>query len=222
MKRAVKIGLMLLAVVALSGCVDIVQYISGSGSTIDVYLRLTLQKGAFELANSFSDEPEDMDQMFEEEFGINESEVTESLPFGIEPEYTPVDSEFEFGFELRYSAPRSVLSQEGPDDAGFVPVITASGLRIPFAEQGDGEEQEAEPGPEDGGDDEFANAFLGGSRYRLMLSKRLVSRVREANLVTSDESRPVLVTELPDVWMIEFPTSLWLNAPSGTYLDVRF
>lgn len=216
MRRIVTLGVIAIAVVALSGCVDVVQYISGDGSAIDVYLRLTLQKSAFELANSFSDEPQDMEEMFDEEFGLNEAEVTETLPFGIEPEYTAVNSEFEYGFELRYSAPRSVLAQKPEGDAGFVPMISASGVRIPFAEQ------EGSGGEQGEGDDEFADAFLGGSRYRLMLSKRLVSRVSDAYIVTPSDAREVLVTEFPDVWMIEFPTSLWLSAERGTYLDVRF
>lgn len=219
MKHVARTVVIALALIALSGCVDVVQYISGDGAAIDVYLRLTLQKGAFELANSFSDEPQDMEETFDQEFGLNESEVVADFPFGIEPEYAPINSEFEYGFELRYSAPRSVLGQEPEGEAGFVPFIDAEGVRIPFADQEGsvmGEDGEGE------GDDEFANAFLGGSRYRLMLSKRLVSRVSEARLVTPSDSREVLVTEFPDVWMVEFPTSLWLNAESGTYLDVRF
>ncbi|MFP4376180.1 MAG: hypothetical protein ACLFP4_03985 [Spirochaetales bacterium] len=30
------------------------------------------------------------------------------------------------------------------------------------------------------------------------------------------------MTDLPDVWMIEFPSSLRLNAPSGTTREVVF
>ncbi len=218
MKRVVRFAVVALAMVALTSCVDVVQYISGDGTIIDVYLRLTLQKSAFELANSFADEPQDMTEMFEDDFELTEEEVTAEFPAGIEPEYTQVNSEYEYGFELRYSADRSVLSQAPESSAGFIPTVTTRGIRIPFAQA------EAQEGGEAGGGDgdEFANAFLGGSKYRLMISKRLVSRVSDARIVNSEGDRDVLVTELPDVWMVEFPTSLWLNAEQGTYLDVRF
>ena len=46
-KRILAAAIVSAAVLLTGGCVDVVQYISGSGSDIDVYLRFALQKSAF-------------------------------------------------------------------------------------------------------------------------------------------------------------------------------
>ena len=198
---------------AVTGCVDVVQYISGSGSTIDVYLRVALQKSAFALANAFSDQPQDLDRMFAEEFSLDRAEVLATMPAGITAEYRAVVTEFEYGFELSYSADRDLLA--GLDaEAAFVPRIGPRGMTIPLAESN------GEGNGDDG--DEFAAAFLGGAKYRVFISRRLVSRLTSARLVTAGEAVSLTVVQLPDVWMIEFPISLWLMAAETPTLEVIF
>ncbi|TVQ18193.1 MAG: hypothetical protein EA382_17985 [Spirochaetaceae bacterium] len=212
--RRVRTAVTIAAVaVVVSGCVDVVQYISGSGSTIDVYLRFALQKSAFEMANAFSDQPQNLDQMFAEEFNLERAQVLATLPEGIAADYRALNTEFEYGFELSYSADRDVLARV--DGAGaFVPRIGPSGMSIPLAESSGGG---------DGGEgDQFAAAFLGGAKYRVFVSRRLVSRVSSARLVTAQQAIDVSVVELPDVWMIEFPVSLWLMAAETPTLEVVF
>ena len=202
--------------IVFTGCVDVVQYISGSGSTIDVYLRLTLNKGAFEMANSMSDDPQDVEEMFEEDFDLEEQQVLDELPPGVEASFTTVNDEFEYGFELSYSAERSVLAELEGEPGAFVPRVGTRGMSIPLAEGGDGS------GAEGGQGDEFAAAFLGGSKYRVFVSRRLVSRISSAHLVTDEESMEVSVIELPDVWMIQFPVALWLSSPGTPTLEIRY
>jgi hypothetical protein len=202
-----------LAVMVLGGCLDVVQYVSGSDGNVDVYLRLTLQKSVFELANSMGDDPQDLDQMFEDEFQLNEDEVVGELPPGVKADFKRVNSDYEFGFELRYSAPREVLAEVPDSDSAFVPRIDRRSMTIPLGDAGN------EGG---GGGDEFANAFLGSSKYRLLVSKRFVSRISVARLYTGDDSIELPVTDLPDVWMIEFPTSEWINAEEPPSLEVIF
>jgi hypothetical protein len=216
--RRVRTVLLAAAVGLLAtGCVDVVQYVSGSGSTIDVYLRLTLQKGAFEMANQFSDEPQDPDEMFEEEFELDEATVLEELPAGIDAAYEQVNDEFEYGFELRYSASRDTLADLDEQQAALVPRVTRQGMTIPLASDGEsGDTGSAEES------DEFAAAFLGGAKYRVFVSRRLVSRISSARLVSGDESTEVTVIELPDVWMVQFPVSLWLMAEQTPTLEIRY
>lgn len=126
-------------------------------------------------------------------------------------------TEYEFGFELEYSAPRNILDGERSPDDVFIPSIRRDGLTIPISAEESGE---SEMGGGEG--DEIASAFLGGSKYRLLISKRLVSRVSQARLVTPEASTPVHIMELPDVWMVEFPAAQWLSAPRGTRLEVIF
>lgn len=204
------------ALLVLTGCVDVVQYISGTGSTIDVYLRLTLNKGAFEMANSMSDEPEDLEQMFEEDFDLEEQEVLGQLPPGVDASFETVNDEFEYGFVLSYSADRGTLADLGGEAGAFVPQVGARGMTIPLAEGGEGGQAEGGQG------DQFAAAFLGGSKYRVFVSRRLVSRISSAHLVTDQGSTEVSVIELPDVWMVQFPVALWLMSPSAPSLEIRY
>ena len=213
--KHVKLTVVLVALVALAGCVDVVQYISGAGSQIDVFLRLTLQKSAFDLGNALADEPQDMDEMFSSEFELDEDTVSEELPPGVTADFAQVNDEFEYGFELRYSADREILrTMDDYGDGFFVPRISNFGLSIPLGPANDGSEG--------GQGDEFAAAFLGGSKYRLFISKLLVSRVSQAFLVSPGTRTPVSILELPDVWMIQFPVSLWLTAEEAPSLEVIF
>ncbi|MFP4113688.1 MAG: hypothetical protein ACOC2Y_03615 [Spirochaetota bacterium] len=216
--RLVALGALVVGLTA--GCVDVVQYISGSGSDINVYLRLTLQKAAFEMANEFSDDPEDPDEMFEEEFELDRDTVLEEMPPGIDADYRRVNDEFEYGFELSYSAPRSTLAALRGDEAAFVPRVTRNGMTIPLApgnEAGEG----AEAG-EGGQGEEFAAAFLGGAKYRVFVSKMLVSRIRSARIASGGVTTEVTVIELPDVWMVQFPVSLWLMSDDASVLEISF
>ena len=69
---------------------------------------------------------------------------------------------------------------------------------------------------------ERPDAFLGGTKYRLMISKRLVSRISEARVLTGPDSIPIGITDLPDVWLIEFPISLWYGAEHSSTLEILF
>jgi hypothetical protein len=209
--RAARVIAALAAVLALAGCLDVVQYVSGSAGEIEVFLRLTLQKSVFELASSMGGEPQNLDEMFEQEFNLNEDEVMGELPPGLEAEFSSVNSPSEFGFELRYRASRALLESAPDGDAAFVPRISPTGMSIPLGEGQGGE-----------GSDEFAAAFLGSSKYRLLISKRFVSRVSEARLVAADESYPVTVIDLPDVWLLEFPIGLWVGSTEASVLEVLF
>jgi len=199
------------AALLLSGCIDIVQYVSGTGSDIDVFFRLTLQKGIFEMANAFGDQPQDLDSMFEEEFNLDEDEVISELPPGVSADFTSVNSDSEFGFELRYSASRKALDGLSDDEAAFVPRVSPQGIVIPLPE-GNGSAET----------DEFANAFLGSAKYRLMISKRLVSRISDARIISGPDSTSISVTDLPDVWLLEFPIGLWYASDYSPRVEILF
>ena len=209
--RTLSVVAILGRVILLSGCLDIIQYVSGSGSEIEVYFRLTLQKSVFELGSAFGDAPQDLAKMFESEFNLNEEEVMSELPPGVEAEFEPISTDYEVGFELRYSAPRALLDSLPDTEAVFVPRVSAWGMIIPLGE-GNGA----------GDSDEFADAFLGSSKYRLMISKRLVSRVSQARVLAGPDSFPVSVTDLPDVWLLEFPMSLWFGSEYSPILEILF
>ena len=201
---------LLVAVVLLSGCIDLVQYISGSASEVDVYFRLTMQKSIFEMASAFGEEPQDLDAMFEE-FDLNEEDVVAELPQGVVANFESINSDSEFGFELRYSASRAALDSLQDGEAAFVPRVSPWGILIPLAE-GNGSAES----------DEFADAFLGSAKYRLMISKRLVSRVSEARVLSGPVSIPISVTELPDVWLLEFPMNLWYSSDYSATVEILF
>lgn len=210
--RAVRIAalaVVLGAAVLLTGCLDVVQYISGTSNEIDVYFRFTLQKGIFELAGQMGGEPANTDEMYEE-FDLNEEEVTAELPPGVDASFRSINNESEFGFELEYTAARSAIDALDEGEADFVPRITPQGISIPLGEGNEGES------------DEFADAFLGSAKYRIMISKMLVSRISRARIVAGDEARPIVVTELPDIWLLEFPVSYWFNSAELPVVEVLF
>jgi len=196
--------------VGLFGCLDVVQYVSGTATEIDVYFRLTLQKSIFELANSMGDEPQDLNKMFEEQFNLEEGEVLDELPPGVEADFASLNTESEFGFVLTYTVPRALIDELSDDEAAFVPRVSPWGMFIPLS-AGEGQDT-----------DEFAQAFLGSAKYRLMISKRLVARVSAARVVSSERSVDVSVTDLPDVWLVEFPVSLWFGASGTPSLQILF
>jgi hypothetical protein len=208
--RLLTVSVLLAVVVLLSGCIDVVQYISGSALDIDVYFRLTMQKSIFEMASSFGEQPQDLDAMFEE-FDLNEEDVVAELPPGVEASFESINNDSEFGFELRYSAPRAALDSLEDGEAEFVPRVSPWGIVIPLGE-GNGSADS----------DELADAFLGSAKYRLMISKRLVSRVSEARILAGPVSTPITVTELPDVWLLEFPMNLWYASDHAPTVEVLF
>ena len=208
--RFLAVSALLVSVVLLSGCLDIVQYVSGSASEIEVYFRLTLQKSVFEMANALGGEQQDLDEIFEG-FDLNEDDIFAELPPGVVANYEPVNTDFELGFELRYSAPRSALDMLPDGEAAFVPRVSPWGISIPLGE-----------GTGSGESDEFADAFLGSAKYRLMISKRLVSRISEARVLIGPESVSIRVTDLPDVWLLEFPLSLWLSSTYAPTVEILY
>lgn len=201
---------MSVVLLGLAGCIDVVQYLSGSADDVDIYFRLTLQKSVFELVNALGDAPQDMDEIFKD-FNLNEDEVVRELPPGVEADYRPVNTDFDYGFELRYSVPRSILGATSEPGNPFIPLLTPRGLSIPLSE-GNGSSET----------DEFASAFLGSAKYRLFISKRLVSRVSAARILAGPESTAVTITDLPDVWLLEFPLSLWYTSDYSPVLEVLF
>ncbi len=58
-----KILLIIFSCLVLTGCLDIVQYISIDGNQIHMSLRYAIQKMVFEMASSFSEETVDYDEM---------------------------------------------------------------------------------------------------------------------------------------------------------------
>lgn len=221
--RRLRVVALVVAIGTLTGCVEVVQYISGSADTLEVFLRVTLQKSAFELAAEMGGESGDLDETFEEEFNLEEDDVLGDLPEGINAGFEQVNTEFEYGFELRYKVARTLianliergeLSLNDPDDA-FLPQVSDTGITIPLAEGGEG-------GGADPGGDQWAAAFLGGSKYRLMVSRRLAPSIDAARLVTATGTTELSVTELPDVFLIEFPVLLWFNAGDTARIELRY
>ena len=149
--------------------------------------------------------------MFAEEFNLNEDEVLKELPAGVTAEFNMVNSDSEFGFELMYTASRVELGRLSESEAAFVPRVTPWGMTIPLSEGGGSEES-----------DEFAGALLGSAKYRLMISKMLVSRISDARIIAGEESHPVTITDLPDIWLLEFPIGAWYSSDGTSRVEVVF
>ena len=212
MKKA-RVLLALLVVgtlLVLGGCVDVLQYISGTSYSVSVFTRFTLQKSIFEAAAAFGGDSSQTMPDLSEEIPLDQATITDEMPPWLDASFEPIDTEMEYGFEMRYTAPREELARLPDDEAGLVPRVLIDRITIPLSA---GSETPNDP---------FSTALLGSAKYRLMISKLFLSRVSAAYLVDGDEMNELAVTDLPDVWLIEFPMSLWFGATGTPRIEVWF
>lgn len=198
------------SVLALSGCLEVVQHIGpGAGNTVETYVRLTLQRAIFQFAESFGGDPVS-DEELTEQFGLTESEVLQDLPEGISARFEPFVNEYDVGFVLRTTTPRSFRAEEGV----FVPTLAGNELRVrlPPGNEGDG-------GSNNGGEAAF---FLASAKYRVLLEKAVWPSVSGAVILPSEgEEVDVQVTEFAGLWLIEFPVLVWMSAGENPVLTIR-
>ena len=212
MKRA-KTALAMAIVVAvlmLGGCLDVLQYVSGTSYDVTVFTRFTIERSVFQVAAAMGADPSEMEMEMTEELPLDEAAVTGELPEWLSAEFNTIDTPMEYGFELRYTAPREQLARLRDDEAELVPRVGRSSMVIPLS------------GGSDTSSDPVAGAMLGTAKYRLMISKLFLSRVSAAHLVDGEEVHELTVTDLPDVWLIEFPISLWFGAGEAPRIEVIY
>jgi len=151
MKKIIKLLLLSLTFLMLTGCLDILHTVSLHKGKADITVRFTIDKTLMELGSSFSGEEFDdsgimgMGDAFFEEFN------------GLPAEIIPINTTSQMGAELRFSGRLKELEDqlEGVD---FLPLRKGDGYEISIPGMGD-----------EGLEDENSQAFLSGSRYMLLV-----------------------------------------------------
>lgn len=190
----------------LTGCLEVVQHIgTGSGNTVDNYIRITLQRSIFSFAESFGGEAPSDDE-FAREFGMTENEVMKDLPEGVTAQFEPIVTDYDYGFALTTTTNRSFRAER---DAAFIPQLVGDELHVMLPPGNDEEANEAA-------------FFLASAKYRIIVDKTILPILQEANLInTRGESVPVDLTEFQNVWLVEFPVLLWLSAGDQPLVVLR-
>lgn len=177
-------------VFALSGCVEIFQYITqNQDGEIEVSASVRVQKSLFEIATGFTGEPP---PDYESEFGFTEDEILREYPEQLEMGFRSIDTELEYGFEVTLSGAPELLQQHR--GAPFIPHTEREVTSILFEGEGNGS-----------ADDDLALALFASSKYRLLISKNYLPNISEVWYETRGDRAPVELHDYEDVYLVEFP-----------------
>jgi len=183
----------LAACAVLASCLDVTQGISGDGTAVEVQTRVALSTAMLELGASMGG-----GELPEDGLGLDGTPfdpATMDLPAGVSTTSSSFETELERGYELRMVGLRKAFAEWSAD---FVPVIGADSILVTLPAT-------------DGADEEgFATAFLSMAKYRLVLSRKLVSALPAARIEAGGKSFPGTVYRMSEVYIVELPLVLWL------------
>lgn len=186
MKTAIRAtALPLTLALVLTGCIDIEQHVTaGSSGGVRTFIRFTFDKALFELAGQMGGEPVDYDQMLSEA-DLEQDDLLEVMPAGVEAIYQPVNTAARFGFDAEISVPgrlanapfrsTAAIPSNSPDlDRTFFPYRLNGGLVIPIEGIGESDEQ--------------SEAFLASAEYSLTIGSSLMPTVSAVHVVSPGEA----------------------------------
>ena len=150
----------------LSGCIDALEYISENRNNINVSFRLAIQKAVFEMMAEMNDE-EINDDYFKKNFGPDENEFKKQFLKGVDSEFKEINTELEYGFDVRFKISKKKLPTilKKNEKVYFIPIKMGNMLNVvlPSGSYADSSE-----------DNEYAEAFLAGAKYRMIISKTYI------------------------------------------------
>ncbi len=210
MKKSVLILLVLSAALLLSGCIDVVHYISKdiAGDT-EVYFKVAVSKAVFQMAESMGGGGDTTEEPAEGP-DMNMDAVREQFPQWVDVSFDTIDNEAESGFALRYSVDkqRQVPLEDPPP---LFPIRTKDGFDILLPAQ-----EKEEGGSTAGQSDQMGSLFLASSHYKIILSKKVAAKIQSAELTVGGESYPVAITNLEDLFVLEIPFLPWFLSSGQT------
>lgn len=192
-----------LAVLLLSSCLDVVQTIDLGGQRLDTSIRLTIAKGTFEAAAAVGGEEPDFSDI--PDFAGEDAPVEFAVP-GITVNTRSINSATDIGVEWSASYPPRALDDAPLEGRFFLPGRSADGIELFLPP---GEEQ-----PED----QLTVAFLGGAKYRILLTGG--RPVRDVSV--DGDTELDTITRLGNVTYIELPLTIWLSATEPVRIEILF
>lgn len=172
-----------LAVICLTSCVDYTQSISLKDGKYTVYIKFTLSKTLFAMADQDADEW--VDKLLEDE---NEVEALRK-----------VSTDVEVGAEGRFVIDAKTRDA---DEKAILPVISKTKVLLPFLPR------EAASGLKT--DDEDTNdmtaAILSSAKCRILVGKNIISKIDSAYFAgKGGQNYSIAVFDYGEVWGIEVP-----------------
>jgi hypothetical protein len=208
-------SLILLGMLTLlfASCFNITQHISKEGNDLNVFVKFSVSKSIFEMANSMGGKSDE--NPCEDVFKFNEDQIINTFPKNIKAEYKKVDSELECGYEMYITIDMNSKEYKKlkKDNApAFLPIIDKKEIFIAFPQDEE----------EDKDDDQMAAGFMASAVYKLTLNRNVVEKIKSASFINADETFEVSFIELPDIYIIEVPLAYWISSSSDGALVLKY
>jgi hypothetical protein len=193
-RKFLLLSIILLVVFSLTSCIDYVQSISYKDGKYHFYNKVTFSKLLMEMSD------EDVDD-FMEEF---DEDVVSSLPDFVSA--NPVETDLEVGAEISFSINPKEATEE---QKTFLPKKSGNKYFIPFMfseefSSGDFDDYE---------DDELAFAIFSSAKCRVLISKKIISKIEDAYFEgTDDENFEIPVFDYGDSFCLEIPFVIFFES----------
>lgn len=191
-KKLLLTAAVILSTFMFTGCIDIVENISYSDSNYNIGIRITLSKLLFAMAN------EDPDKF------LNQLQSSDDIPENAE--INPINSELEAGVYFKVKIDPQNATEEQKE---FLPLVKKDGkviIPVFLYDQNfsDIEKMDAESKG-------IAQAMLSTAKYRVNLSKKIISPLSDVKFVCESETHPVEYYDMGEMYCIEIPFILLMN-----------
>jgi hypothetical protein len=225
MMNMAKAALTLMAIAALTGCIEVVHFVDQSGGQLEARYRLTITKSVVEFMqqlgqagtggdqNSGNDKDSGDDGMsaeqLEQQISQSIEQIRSALPEGMESDIRSINTEYDFGVDMRVAA-----GTADPERAArWVPTRSDGELSVPLFPSEEEASSSTPSGSEGRGPSGQADAAMAGRKYRLLLTDEVVPENPEFLLRTPEQtiSQPVSSFTVGDVYLVEIPMSLWME-----------
>lgn len=202
MKKILYICLIVLVVSVFTGCIDVIQVVSIKNGIIHTSVRYSLQKAIFELGASFSGEEIDYDEMLE----IGDD--TFAKIGEVSGEVKKYETTYDIGAEIIFEGREKSITSMLDGDVEFIPIKKNNAYFIELPLLGESGESV----------DESELGFLGGSKYRIVVSLcddlRNISKADLTIQTSGSGSRTlstndgVSITTTGSIMLVEIPMSV--------------
>ena len=210
--RFVKLGIALLAMALLVGCIDIYEHISKeSNGNINIYVKAGMSKAMVQMAESASSDSGSGPSNWMD--GIDQSMLSDEVKTVLNGKATAIDTESEKGLSIQLSfRPGSAAVHAAIRNAenAFIPDIQQDKMTFDFSTSGSSESDQ----------NPVSSEMLDAFKYRLTISKTVFATISKVVVTTPEIDYKPQVVSLPDMFFIEIPLSQLLNSSGSCQMIV--
>lgn len=198
MKHKLLSILIVIFILSLTSCIDYVQTISYSNGKYHCYYKVTMSRVLMALADKDADYfSSDLQDSINDEFP--------DIIFA-----NPIDTEFEAGFEISFDINPKTASEE---EKIFLPKKSGTEYFIPFMLGYDFTDTE-DLNETDYESEAIAKAIMSTAKFRVMISKDIISSINKAYLdgIEEDDSFVISVFDYGNNFCLEIPVDVLVEA----------